>query len=126
MQTVSLYNKSTGRVIGSRIVRADTAFRRLVGLLGHSSLPTGGGLWLEPSSGIHTFGMRFAIDAIGLNKHLTIVRVWSNLEPNRITSIDLKVRTVVELPAGLIQEHNLLVGHTLSYASGQSSSLEGV
>jgi hypothetical protein len=38
----------------------------MFGLLGRRGLNAGEGLWIKPSFGVHTVGMRFPIDAIGL------------------------------------------------------------
>ena len=43
------------------LVRADTLFARLLGLLGRRTLPPTYALWLKPCSGVHTFGMQCSI-----------------------------------------------------------------
>ncbi len=110
MKTLVLKNKSTGMTIGYRIECADTSLSRLVGLLGRKGLAAGGGLWIRPSSGIHTFGMRFTIDAVGLDAKLRVVNLWPNLRPYRISSISSTVRSVLELAAGEISARLIEVG----------------
>jgi uncharacterized membrane protein (UPF0127 family) len=93
---------------------ADTAVRRAVGLLRHRRLEAGAGLWIKPCSGVHTFGMSFPIDVIGLDKQMRIVKLWPELKPNRITAIYPRVRTVLELAAGTIASHNVSIGDQLT------------
>jgi uncharacterized protein len=59
-------------VIGTRIAVADTGLARLIGLLGRKKLEQGSGLWIQPSSGVHTFGMRFPIDVVALDRKLRV------------------------------------------------------
>jgi len=55
----------------------------MVGLLGKARLDPGKGLLIVPSSGVHTWGMRFPIDVVALNRHLRVLDVKEHLE-NRI------------------------------------------
>ena len=66
----------------------------MVGLLGKRGLNAGEGLWIKPSSGVHTLGMMFGIDVIGLDKELRVVKLWPRLVPFRVTSVSLKIRSV--------------------------------
>jgi uncharacterized membrane protein (UPF0127 family) len=113
MKTITILNQSTGTQVGDHITCAETGLARLVGLLGMDRLPAGGGVWIRPSSGIHTFGMRFAIDVIGLDREMRVVRLWPNVRPQRITRLALNVRSVIELAAGEIAVRSIQVGHLL-------------
>ncbi len=75
---VEVANLTRGTVLGSEIRIADTALSRLVGLLGHSGLAPGDGLLIEPSSGVHTFGMRFPIDVVALDRNYCVRGVWED------------------------------------------------
>ncbi len=66
-----------------------------------------------PSSGVHTLGMMFSIDVIGLDKELRVVKLWPRLVPFRVTSVSLKVRSVVELEAGRIEACQVQLGDLL-------------
>lgn len=113
MKEVVVFNNSTGVEVGDRIGCADTSFTRLFGLLGKNTLQAGRGIWINPSSGVHTVGMRFTIDVIGLDRDLRIVKLWSNVKPFRVTSINFKVKSVIEMAAGQIKERSLELGHVL-------------
>ena len=64
-----VYNKTRETFVATEAVVADTYIRRLVGLLGKTKrwAQLGRGLWIVPSSGVHTIGMMFPIDLIFLN-----------------------------------------------------------
>ncbi|HEV3233554.1 MAG TPA: DUF192 domain-containing protein [Candidatus Dormibacteraeota bacterium] len=81
---------------------ADSSWKRFVGLMGRASLPAGEGLWIEPCNSIHMFFMRFAIDAVFLDRDNRVKRVVRDLKPWRVSPIVFGARTVVELPAGSV------------------------
>ena len=108
-----LRNITKATTIGSQIDVADTSLKRLFGLAGRRRLDAGCGLLIRPSSGIHTFGMRFAIDVVALTKDLRVLRVWHRLRPFRITRVSLKIHNVLEIGAGEICRCNIEVGDQL-------------
>ncbi len=113
MKTITIINQSAGTEIGHCIGCADKSLTRLVGLLGRTGLDTGGGLLIQPSSGIHTMGMKFTIDAVGLDADMRVVKLWPGMRPNRVSTVHLKVRSVLELADGQIEECRIEVGHVL-------------
>lgn len=113
MREVKVFDTTSQSVIGHRIAVADTSFTRMFGLLGRSSLDAGEGLWITPSSGVHTLGMRFPIDVIGLDKDRKVTRLWRTLVPQRLTAVSLSVRSVIELPAGAIDQCGVALGDAL-------------
>lgn len=117
VQTVTVFDITRDSLIGDKIEVADTSLRRFMGLLGRSKLMAGEGLWIRPSSGIHTFGMSFPIDVIGLNSHLRVVRLWNVLHPHRSTAISWSVKSILELPAGQIAESQVEIGDLLQISS---------
>jgi len=115
MRVVKVVNETRGTVIGDRVEVAETSLTRMVGLLGRRGLNAGEGLWIRPSSGVHTFGMKFAIDVIGLDKNRQVIKLWQNLVPYRISSISGRLRSVVELSAGRIAECKVELGDVLQF-----------
>lgn len=113
MREVRIKNATRGTLIGTHIRVAETSLTRLIGLLNRSGLDAGEGLWIQPSSGVHTFFMRFPIDVIGLDRSLRVVKLWPNLGAYRVTSIQAQVRTVLELPTYQIAASNTVLGDTL-------------
>jgi uncharacterized protein len=113
MKHITLRNTGKAVTIGTRIVPADTFLTRLFGLLGKKGLEPGCGLLIRPSSGVHTMGMLFPIDVVGLDKAMRVVKVWRRLRPFRMTSISLKIQNVLELPAGQIDACRIECGDQL-------------
>jgi uncharacterized membrane protein (UPF0127 family) len=113
MRVVTVTDTTRGSVIGDRIKVADTSLSRMFGLLGKRGLNAGEGLWIKPSSGVHTVGMMFSIDVIGLDKELRVIRLWPRLVPFRVTSVSLKIRSVIELEAGRIEACEVEIGDLL-------------
>jgi uncharacterized membrane protein (UPF0127 family) len=103
-------NTTRGTTVGSNIELADTSLKRMFGLLGKRGLDAGAGLWIKPSSGVHTVGMSFGIDVVGLDRDLKVIKLWRCLRPFRVTSVSLKLRSVLELPCGTIAQSQMQVG----------------
>ncbi|MFB7632106.1 DUF192 domain-containing protein [Streptomyces sp. NPDC056149] len=72
---------------------------RTRGLLGRDGIV--GALLLTPASGVHTFGMRFAIDVAYLDRELVVVDVCT-LRPGRLGRPRWRARHVVEAEAGAL------------------------
>jgi uncharacterized protein len=102
-----------GTVVCERCLLAETPLARLRGLLGRSGLATGEGLLLKPAGSIHTAFMRFAIDAVFLDRGNTVVKVASALRPWR-TAACRGARSVLELPAGEASRRGLRPGVSLT------------
>ncbi len=111
--TMTLRDITRGTVVGTRITIADTSLTRLIGLAGRRGLDSGCGLLISPSSGIHTFGMLFSIDVVALSRDLRVLKVWHRLAPFRMTSVNLKRHSMLELPAGQINNCQMQVGDQL-------------
>jgi uncharacterized membrane protein (UPF0127 family) len=69
------------RVLLERVAVANTYFARARGLLGLDTLPAGEGLLIDPCDAIHTLAMRFAIDAVFLDKAGRVTRIYRSLAP---------------------------------------------
>ena len=82
-----------------RCVLADTALARMRGLLGRRVMPSGEGILLRPASSVHTAFMRFAIDAVFLDRDLRVLKIAENLRPWRAAARP-RSHAVLELPAG--------------------------
>src|SRR5436190_20293849 len=77
----------------------ETRRERARGLLGRSGLDPDEGLLLEHTRSVHTFGMRFAIDAVLLDRDHRVIGVV-RLSPNRVLLPRPHVRAVLEVAAG--------------------------
>jgi uncharacterized membrane protein (UPF0127 family) len=117
---LTVINTTRGNTVGDSVELADTSFKRMFGLLGRRGLAVGGGLWIRPSSGVHTVGMAFPIDVVGLDRDLKVIKLWSRLRPFRLTSVSMKVKSVIELPSGAIAASHLAVGDQLQIIPSQA------
>lgn len=103
-------NTRNGKELSSHLDVADNLFKRLKGLLGKTEMEHGEALWIKPCMSIHTLWMKFPIDVIFLNKKNRVVAAIKNVKPNRLTSLYPKAVSVLELPAGTIEETSTIVG----------------
>jgi uncharacterized membrane protein (UPF0127 family) len=106
---------TNGSVVCTQGVLANTFRTRLFGLLGRKGLKEGSGLLIRPSSGVHTFGMSFPIDIVSLDRDHRVLGVFKNTGPWTIRGLSLKTRSVLELPAGRIQECCIQPGDELTF-----------
>lgn len=104
MRAMEVWNTTRSTLLGNSIQVADRPLTRLFGLLGKRPLSEGEGLWISPSSGVHTVGMSFSIDVVGLDREDRIVHLWPVLVPYRFTKISFAIKSVLELPAGTIRK----------------------
>ena len=85
------------------------------GLIGRSSeafLP-GSGIWIVPCNGIHTVGMRYAIDVAYLDSQKRVLKSYHRLKPYRFGALMLRARSVLEFPAGTLERTHTEVGDLL-------------
>ena len=71
-------------VCGVRARVARSLFARIKGLIGLRGLPPGEGLLILRCNCIHTFFMRFAIDATFLDRDNRVVKTVRNIPPWRL------------------------------------------
>lgn len=92
---------------------ADTFWTRFVGLMLQKPLPPATGLLITPCNSIHMCFMRFAIDAVYLDKQGKILKIVRNLRPWIGVSACWQAHSTLELTAGEADWLGLEVGQTL-------------
>jgi uncharacterized membrane protein (UPF0127 family) len=105
---------------------AGSLWAKFMGLMGRSTLPSGSGLWLPESNGIHMMFMRFPIDAVFVGRAeaadgsvrpvLSVhpgLRAWTGLVP-----LVRGAHGVLELPVGTIQASGTTVGDRIRLTPG--------
>ncbi len=107
---MKVINATSGREVAGNVTVAGSFFSRLKGLIGKKSLPDGQALWLKPCNSVHTLGMRFPIDVVFLDRDLQVVAVEARLRPNAVSRIHRKAHSVIELPAGALDDAIAAVG----------------
>lgn len=109
---------SDGRGRAWRVTVPETRRERARGLLGRVTLAPDEALFLARCRSVHTFGMRYAIDAIALGADLD-VRFVVTMPPRRILIPCTGVRHVLEVAAG----SGLRVGQRFQTSSVRSARL---
>ena len=94
-----VHNQTRDVMLADRAGVANTSKARRTGLLKHQSLEPGDGLWIAPCEAVHTFGMKFPIDVLYLNKKRKVIKIRENMVRSRV-SFCLRAHSVLELPAG--------------------------
>ena len=98
---------------------ADSSASRRKGLLGRKLLGRGEGLWILPCESVHTFGMRFPIDLVYMDRKHRVRKVRSDVPPWRVSAC-FSADSVLELAAGTIRETLTEPGDTLEFISDHS------
>jgi uncharacterized membrane protein (UPF0127 family) len=85
---------------------ADTYFTRLRGLLGRKKLNDNHGLLLERCASVHTFGMRYPLDLVFLDKEGKVLKCQASVKPFRTASA-LGAYYTLELNQGVISKQGI-------------------
>ena len=120
MQEVAL-RREDGTIVCERCLLAETALTRMKGLLGRRELPGGEGILLKPASSVHMAFMRFAIDAVFLDKEMRVLKIAADLKPWRAAGARGS-KSVLEIAAGEAARRGLSVGDRL--VAGSSLATE--
>lgn len=86
---------------------AATARDRARGLIGRDGID--GAILIRPARGVHTLGMRFAIDVAFLDKSGAVLETV-RMAPNRVGRFRLRSSSVVEAEAGAFERWGLASG----------------
>ena len=119
MKTIAL-RTAEGRFIAHEVRIVHSLGARWLALSREQSLPTRAGLLLSPARGIHTLGMRFAVDVVFLSRQMRVVGFASRLPPWRVLLAPRGTGRVLELAAGQIAATGLETGAFIVVESTQS------
>jgi uncharacterized membrane protein (UPF0127 family) len=106
-------HERTGKVLAEELMVPRTIFGRGVGLMFRHELKPGSGMWINPCEGgsITMVFMRFAIDAVFLDRDERVKKVYSKLPPWwGVVWWTWGAQSVLELPAGATAGVGLLPG----------------
>jgi uncharacterized membrane protein (UPF0127 family) len=110
--TFRVNNATRDTSIGHSIETAETSAQRRTGLLKHSGLESGTGLWILPCEAVHTLFMKFPIDLIYIDRKRRVRSVVHGLAPWRF-SMCLRAHSVLELPSGTVNRTGTQKGDQL-------------
>jgi uncharacterized membrane protein (UPF0127 family) len=106
---VKVRNETRDTTLAEAADVADTSEKRRTGLLKHTSLEPGEGLWIVPCPSVHTFFMKFPIDLVYLDKKRKVRKVRHAVPAWRMSAC-FSADSVVELPAGTVERTRTAVG----------------
>jgi uncharacterized membrane protein (UPF0127 family) len=115
MRHVRVVNRSRGTVVASRAIVADSWGLRLRGYLARPEPGDGEGILLMPCNGIHTFGMRFPIDALFVGADGRVLKIVEGLRPWRRPVRARDARYVLEVPSGTADASRTEKGDALAW-----------
>ena len=105
-----------GTSIGDAIDCAESSAERRTGLLKHTKLNEGTGLWIVPCEAVHTFFMKFALDLIYLDRKKRVRGVRKAVAPWRM-SMCFAAHSVIELPVGTIERTGTHEGDEVEFSA---------
>jgi uncharacterized membrane protein (UPF0127 family) len=121
MAKLTVRNVTRNTILADRADIANTSATRRAGLLKRSGLEPGEGLWIVPSEGVHTFGMKFPIDVLFLSKSRKVLKIRSQMPQSRI-ALSIRAHSVLELPPGRAAHTLTAVGDELELDRYDDSS----
>jgi uncharacterized protein len=106
------FNRTRATYLATDLLIARTHWSRFRGLMATDAarFSHGQGLWINPSRGIHTFAMRFPIDAVYLDRDRVIIHIEQDLKPWRMAAVRINAASVLELPTGTIAATQTVLG----------------
>jgi uncharacterized protein len=107
-------NITRGVLLADSADLADTSEKRRTGLLKHTALKPGEGLWIVPCESVHSFFMKFTIDVLYVDRDKKVRGMRSRMKPWRVSAC-LPAHSVLELPAGTLEQTGTSKGDQLSF-----------
>lgn len=103
------------KMIAKNVSIANNFYKRLKGLLGKKELDSGEGLLIHPCKQVHTFGMKFNIDAVFVSPLSKVVYIEHNMPRGKVSKYIKRANHVLELEGGTAKEKNILIGQTIKF-----------
>lgn len=108
-----VYNQTRECFLSLGVTAADTPFARLKGLIGKLNVRSDEGIWVVPSSGVHTLGVLVPLDLIYLDEKHRVIHLVEHFPSFRIAPLRTQSDSVLELAAHTIYSSQTQVGDQL-------------
>ena len=108
-----VYNQTRECFLSLGVTAANSTFARLRGLIGRFSLKSDEGIWVVPSSGVHTLGVFVPLDLIYLDENHRVIHLVEHFPTFRIAPLRIRSESVLELGAHTIYSSQTQVGDQL-------------
>lgn len=105
--------KKDGSVLIADCAMALTSWEKMLGLLPRKSIDKNEAMWINNSTSIHTFFMKFAIDVAFIDRKGKILAIYHSLQPWRHSWIHLFAKGALEAKSGLMKEMGIEKGEIL-------------
>ena len=102
----------SGEWLASAAELAGTSQSRRLGLRGRDRMDDDAALVIAPTQGVHTFGMKFPLDIVGVRRNGEVVSVQCSVRSRRIV-LSLRAFAIVELNGGACGRTGVMVGDRL-------------
>jgi hypothetical protein len=109
---VKIFNLSKKTLVSYNAKQLNSLVSSAIGLIGEKSPKA---VVLRTSFGIHTFGVRFPLDILILDKDMVVRKSQENLKRNRFFFWDPRFNLVIELPSGTINKTRTTVGDKIEF-----------
>ena len=96
---MKLINKSQSVTLATQLVKAQSFYAKLMGLMGCKKMPPGKALWIPQCKSIHTCFMCFHIDVLFADQNFKVVALYRNLKPWRFSKWHWQASHVFEWPS---------------------------
>ena len=101
-------------VVSLQGLQTETTMERLGGLLVVRKLQSEEALWIAPCNSIHTFGMKYSLDLIYVDKNNSICGLSEHVKPWRVSGC-FYAKATVELLAGSINHYDIRLGDSCTW-----------
>ncbi|MEI6003255.1 DUF192 domain-containing protein [Paraburkholderia bengalensis] len=103
-----------GEPMSVRVDVTESAIERMRGLLGREGIDADCALWIEPCSAVHTFGMRFPIDVLFIDRRGRVMSIHRNVGRARMR-FGWRARAALEMRADAARTLRIDVGDALAW-----------
>jgi uncharacterized protein len=112
---VRAVHERTGKVLAAELEVPRTFIGLGLGLMFRSRLEPARGMWLSPCNGIHMMFMKFAIDAVFLDRQERVKKVYRKLPPWwGVVWFEWGAHSVLELVPGSTSDIDLQPGDQIA------------
>jgi uncharacterized membrane protein (UPF0127 family) len=105
---------SDGKLLCDVCHLADGPLTRMRGVIGWKRLHRGEGILLRPAFSIHTYFVRFPLDAVFLDDDMKVLAIARDLKPWRVAG-KRRAKAVLELSAGECDRLGVRPGDRLAW-----------
>lgn len=99
---MNVVNRTRARTLIGAATIARTAQERRTGLIGRTTLTHGEGMVFPGTKSIHTFGMRFPIDVVFLDREQRVIHIVQQMPCSRVSPLVWRSAMALEMAAGTL------------------------